>query len=62
MPEELDREHRLRDEKGNFKIFGEARKDHPYNRKNGRPGTFNEKTGAVEYADPKPPSFRFETK
>jgi hypothetical protein len=63
MPEEkpgLDREHRLQDAKGNFRIFGEPAKDHAHYRKNGRVGSWNEKTGRVEYAEPEKPRFKFE--
>lgn len=61
MPEEtpeLDREHRMRDDKGNFRIFGEARKDHPYNIRDGKRGVYDAKTGKVEYGEKKD-AFKF---
>jgi hypothetical protein len=54
-----DREGRVADGKGNFVIHGPAQKDHGYNRKNGKRGEYDAKTGAVEYEGETKPEFRF---
>lgn len=62
LPERAkDREGRVSDGKGNFVIHGPARKDHGHNRRDGKQGSFDSKTGKVEYEEKsKKADFRFD--